>query len=235
MRKTALLLIPVMLLTGCGSVPKTQDQSAPSDAPSVVQETDAAQPEAPTQEPAVDENATPLASFGYELRDNGTAAITDFTGKEKKVVVPSVIGDCPVTEIGQYAFEASWDVQEITLPDSVQFIGEQAFLDCESLTSVNIPDGVPALYRATFAGCTSLGTITVPASVTQTYEELFSGCPLRDLYIENASLTYESWGLEDTSCTVHAPEGAAIFDWAQSAGMQTAILGSDAAEDAQTE
>ncbi|MBQ8927888.1 MAG: leucine-rich repeat domain-containing protein [Oscillospiraceae bacterium] len=229
MRNAALCLVPLMLLLcSCGSVPKTQEvTSSLADSDAVPADSAEAPQEAvPTQEPEVDPGATPLASFGYELREDGTAAITDFHGKETRVVVPAMIGDCPVTEIGQYAFEAAWDVQEIVLPDSVHFIGEQAFLDCESLTAVNIPS-VPVLYRATFAGCTSLSSVTIPASVTETYEELFSGCPIQDLYVENAALTYESWGLEDAPCTVHAPEGAAIFDWAQSAGKSTAVIGGE--------
>ncbi len=231
MRKlTALLLIlSTALLCGCGSAPKHLDSvsetQASTQAETNAPETDAPT-EAPTEEPAVDENATPLSSFSYEIREDGTAAITDFTGKETVVVVPSFIGDAAVTEIGHYAFEAAWNVTSITLPESITEIGEQAFLDCESLTSINIPEGVTALHRAVFAGCLSLQSVTIPASVASTNEEMFVACyALTDLYVMNPELTYASWGLEELEvpCTIHAPEGAAILTWAETNGFPAEV------------
>lgn len=219
------LLLCAALLSGCGSAPKKQNSAAETQAPTQAEtaapETDAPTEE-PTTEPAVDENATPLTSFSYEIREDGTAAITDFTGKETEVVVPSFIGDAPVTEIGHYAFEAAWNVTSIVLPESITTIGEQAFLDCESLTSVNIPEGVTALHRAVFAGCLALPSITIPASVASTDEEMFVACyALTDLYILNPELDYASWGLEELEapCTIHAPEGAVILTWAEANGF----------------
>ncbi len=229
MRKQLLSLTALLcaaFLCGCGSAPRTLSSTAeaPSDAPAEPSASAEALPEE-TQAPAADENATPLSSFVYEIREDGTAAITDFTGTETEVVVPSFIGDAAVTAIGHYAFEAAWNVTSITLPESITYIGEQAFLDCESLVSINIPEGVTALQRAAFAGCLSLETLTVPASVAQTDEELFVGCPLTDLYILNPALEYASWGLEelDSPCTIHAPEGAAILTWAENNGFPTEI------------
>ena len=236
-RAFAAIVIPAVLLCGCGRQVPDSRQEAPAEETTEYKDKDElvsewmadetqTEPITAAAGEEIDDGATPLDAFEYTIREDGTAAILKYTGKDTAVVITSHIGDTPVTEIGQYAFEAAWDVQEIVLPDSVHFIGEQAFLDCESLTAVNIPS-VPVLYRATFAGCTSLSSVTIPASVTETYEELFSGCPIQDLYVENAALTYESWGLEDAPCTVHAPEGAAIFDWAQSAGKSTAVIGGE--------
>ncbi len=225
---TIAMLLCAALLTGCGSAPKTLN-SATETQPATQAETapETTEP-APveTTEPAVDESATPLSSFKYEIREDGTAAILDFTGKETEVVVPAFIGDAPVTALGDYAFEAAWNVTSITLPESIVFIGEQVFLDCESLTSVNIPEGVTALHRAVFAGCLSLQSVTLPANVTATDEEMFVACALTDLYVLNPELTYASWGLEELEapCTIHAPEGAAILEWAQTNGFPTEVI-----------
>lgn len=172
----------------------------------------------------IDAGATPLSAFEYTIREDGTASILRFTGKDANVVVTSHIGDAPVTEIAQYAFEAAWDVETLTLPESVTEIGEFAFMDCGSMTRINIPQGVTALYRGTFAGCGALTELTIPAAVAVTNEELLTGCPLTDLYVENAQLSYESWGLEelDPKCTIHAPAGAVILTWAQENGFPTA-------------
>ncbi len=210
------------MLTGCGTQLQELPQESSTEA-STTQMTETNPPE--TTEPQIDENATPIESFAYEIGD-GYAVITDFKGKETEVVIPSRIGDVPVTQIGQYAFEASWNVVSVEIPETVDFIGEQAFLDCESLTQINIPDGVTSLQRATFAGCLSLSQLTIPASVTKTDEELFIACPLENLYVENPDLPYASWGLEELEfpCTIHAPEGAKILEWAETNGVPTEIL-----------
>ena len=169
----------------------------------------------------VDSDAAPVDAFEYTIRDDGTACILRYSGKDTNVVITSQIGGKPVTEIGQYAFEAATTVESITIPDTVTKSGEFAFQDCESLKTVNIPDSVTELSRGTFACCTSLEEITIPASVTVADRELFTGCGLVDLYVKNPSLEYASWGLEDmeTKCMIHAPEGAAILTWAQNNGF----------------
>lgn len=220
-------ILAAAVLTGCGAQPQesaVSESTTESETQAATAEATEAQPEE-TTEPLFDENATPPESFAYEIKD-GYAVITDFKGKETEIIVPSRLEGVPVTQIGQYAFEASWNVTSITIPDTVTLIGEQAFLDCESLEYINIPQGVTELQRATFAGCLSLTEMTIPASVTKTDEELFIACPLENLYVENAELPYASWGLEELEfpCTIHAPEGAKILEWAESNGVPTEIL-----------
>ena len=226
MRKQLLLtaLTGCLLLCGCGeSLPMTQDSAAPAGT-ETQQPTETAAPSEETTAPAADPGATSLESFTYEIRDDGTAVITKYKGKDKEVVVPSSIGEAAVTEIGQYAFEAAFSMERITLPEWLKTIGEQAFLDCDSLKDITIPEGVTSLPRAVFAGCTSLEQLILPASVTDTEEELLSGCALKDLYVMNPELTYANWGLEDMEekCTIHAPEGAAILTWAEEHGFPVA-------------
>lgn len=230
MRKLSIagiLLLSAALLCGCQTEPPESSISEESQVDSLVKEW--LGDESGTTEPVtaasdeIDEGATPLDRFTYTVREDGTAVILKYKGTDAEVVVTSHIGDAKVTEIGQYAFEAAWDIKSLTLPETVTVIGEQAFLDCDSMTAVNIPDGVTALPRATFAGCTALAELTIPASVTETQEELLAGCQLTDLHVLNPDLTYQSWGLEDLDpkCTIHAPEGAAILQWAQENGFPT--------------
>ena len=220
-------LLAAALLTGCGTQPQENGSSKAETEPAAqvsTEETTQASEEA-TTEPLFDENATPPESFVYEIKD-GYAVITDFKGKETEVIVPSRLEGVPVTQIGQYAFEACWNVVSVEIPETVDFIGEQAFLDCESLESVNIPSKVTTLRRATFAGCTALMEMTIPETVTATDEELFIGCPLEVLYVENPDLPYASWGLEELEvpCTICAPEGAKILTWAERSGFPTENL-----------
>ena len=249
MKKLAVLCASVLILfSGCASQEIPTQEADGNTNENVVPMTDEPLPEnasynpddntyyiTPTTEPpeetivpddvSVDADATPLASFGYEVFQD-RAVITDFTGKETMITVPSHIGDYPVTEIGHYAFEAGWDIVSIDIPDSVTMISEQAFADCESLYTVNIPDTVTFIGRGAFSNCLSLTELTIPESVTETQEEMLTGCGVQNLYILNPDLEYNSWGLEDaeSKCTIHAPAGSAILTWAEENDFPTEEL-----------
>ena len=113
--------------------------------------------------------------FEYEIRERYNydteqyyeiAVITDYNGTDESVSVPSQLGGCNVTDIGDGAFSDCTSLTSITIPNGVTSIGWNAFSDCTSLTSVVIPDGVTSIDDSTFYGCTSLTSITIPDSVT---------------------------------------------------------------------
>ncbi|MDE6707674.1 MAG: leucine-rich repeat domain-containing protein [Oscillospiraceae bacterium] len=227
------LLIMIALCSvgfcGCQSVPQedTGDIQAETQENQEIQETINSE-EYPTSKPPaetivpnaldIDAGATPLEQFQYEIHTDGTAVILDFIGSDTELVITSQIGGYPVTEIAQYAFEASWNVTSITLPDTIEVINEQAFADCESLTKINIPEQVKSIKRGAFSNCMNLTELTLPAGLAETQEEMLTNClALQDLSVLNASLNYNNWGLEDleTKCTIHAPAGAEILTWAE--------------------
>ncbi len=234
MRKIIVLsALVVVFLCGCSSQPISQEPLETSISSEMeLPENASYNPEedviyiTPTTEPPeetvipdavdIDEGATSLDSLKYEAFED-RAVITDFTGTETEIIIPSHIGEYPVTEIGGYAFEAAWDMTKIEIPDSVKIISEQAFADCESLAEISLPETITSIGRGAFSNCISLTELTIPASVTETQEEMLTGCALQDLYILNPNLTYNNWGLEsmETPCTIHAPENAEILSWAE--------------------
>lgn len=199
----------VFCFASCGKSGKTSDTDAPSQdtQPTTVR---------PTERVRDIEEA---GDFEYEVLDGG-AVVTKYTGKDTEVVIPDQLGGAPVTEVGYYAFEAHYDLETVTLPESVKIIGEGSFMDCSSLRSINIPSGVTNIERGAFVACVSLGDITLPASVVRVEEEAFTACEsIGVLTIENPELQYESWGLEDlTDITVNAPAGSAMAEWAEANG-----------------
>ena len=63
--------------------------------------------------------------YQYALLDDGTAEITKYSGKEKKLFIPVKLGGKKVTSIG-----------------------DRAFLSCDTLTFVSIPDSICLLYTS---------------------------------------------------------------------------------------
>ena len=68
---------------------------------------------------------------------------------------------CNVTAIGDRAFENSWNLTSVTIPNSVTSIGNYAFQDCNGLTSLTIPSGVTSIGEYAFRNCSSLTSIVV--------------------------------------------------------------------------
>lgn len=79
--------------------------------------------------------SSPVEDFTYEFED-GNVTITGYTGKDREVVIPDVIGDRPVTAIGVKAFE-SYDFTSITIPKTVTIIDTNAFNNCNLLEEIN--------------------------------------------------------------------------------------------------
>src|SRR5260221_5076623 len=84
------------------------------------------------------------AQFTYSI-NNGTIAITGYTGPGGAVAIPSTIAGLPVTSIWVYAFQYNTDLTSVTIPNSVTNIGKQAFYYGTGLTSVTIPNRVTSI------------------------------------------------------------------------------------------
>lgn len=66
------------------------------------------------------------------------------------LVIPSKIGEYPVTKIDAIAFYFCQNLTSVTIPNSVTTMGEYAFAECGSLTAVTIPDSVTGIEKWAF-------------------------------------------------------------------------------------
>ena len=112
--------------------------------------------------------------FTYTIT-NGEATITDceedVTGA---MVIPSVLGGCPVTTIGSWAFSYC-RMTSLTIPDSVITIGHHAFTSCKMAT-LTIPNSVVTIDYSAFSFCEELTSLTIPDSVVTIGSSAFSYC-----------------------------------------------------------
>ena len=220
MKKTLLTLLlasAAAMAVGCSKAAETQSQISEEVQP----ETEAAT-ELETYEPLVsvrERNIEEGDVFDYEIYE-GRTIVTKYKGEAANVEIPAEIEGTPVCEIGFYCFEANYQLESVTLPESVDIIGEGAFMDCGSLSQINIPANLKEVQRGAFVGCVSLSEMTLPATVTRVQEEAFTACEgMTSLTIMNLDLAYESWGLEDLpGLIVYAPEGSAAAAWASAMG-----------------
>ena len=137
-------------------------------------------------------SAKAAESFGdykYEVLDNGTVEITNYTGSTAELVIPSEIDGKTVTSIGKRAFDYS-AMTSVTIPDTITNIGSFAFTYCTALETINIPESVTAIGENAFATCKKLKSITIPSSVTRIEDLTFNSCEALEKVVLPSGITY---------------------------------------------
>ncbi len=126
----------------------------------------------------VDSDSVSYTYNGYEYKyvSSTSVEITDYTGSETELVIPSKINGLTVTKIGNSAFYNNDYLISITIPDTVTVIGACAFEYCDKLEEVVIPETVQTIGDDAFLFAKALKSIVIPDSVTSVGEFLFCGC-----------------------------------------------------------
>ena len=221
MKKTiSIIFVASILFSGCGD--NTSSESDISESSEEISEVIEVIEEIPTERIRDIESIT---DFEYEILDGGVT-ITKYTGNALDVVIPDTIEDVPVTKIGFYAFEAQFNIESVTLPDTIEVICENAFMDCSSMKSINLPETLTEIERGAFVACTSLESLVIPANTVSIEMEAFTACEsMTSLTVNNPELKYKDWGLESIpSLTVYADENSDVYKWASENGINVSSL-----------
>ncbi|MBQ8763671.1 MAG: sigma-70 family RNA polymerase sigma factor [Clostridia bacterium] len=152
--------------------------------------------------------------------------ITEYTGSDSNVSIPSSIGSNSITAIGSGAFAGNTDIKSVSLPSSVTQIGQEAFADCTSLTSVSLPSSLEQIGIGAFYGCTSLTDISVPNGTITINDEAFAQCSSLQTITIPASVTSISDDAFDGcgSLTIRCKEGSAAHDFAVANGINFSLI-----------
>lgn len=192
-----LVLLMAVSLFGGRKPPDPSDEYADAE-PEWSYEEEIEEPKEP--ELPDDTDATPAESFTYGDYDDGVA-IQSFTGSEKEVIVPSMIGGKPVVRIesgaflentavtsvivkegvrtiGSNAFNGCRYLEEVILPGSLEQIDGNAFADAASLSSLALLEGQQecVIESGAFKGCRSLKEVRIPRNYTSVGSSAFRDC-----------------------------------------------------------
>ena len=100
-----------------------------------------------------------------------------------ELVVPSILGGCPVTVLRDYAL-SNTSITSAVLPSTLTNIGNCVFSNCSQLKSVDIPDTLITIGREAFYYCRALDSFTIPENVIEWSSDCISGCSsLKDLKV----------------------------------------------------
>ena len=98
-----------------------------------------------------------------------------------------------VVEIGNAAFFANEELEEVIIPASVEKIGVQAFDRCKNLKEIVTPNSVATIGVQAFKDCTSLTYVRIGKNVADVGLDTFSGCSsLKEIAVHKDNVDYES-------------------------------------------
>lgn len=109
-----------------------------------------------------------------------------------------------IVEIGNYAFEDSYNLTSLSLPDGIKTIGERAFRNCKSINKLKLPNNDVLIKKSAFESLSNLTELTIPDGWTQIGNEkesnFFSNCEsLRKVTIGKNVATI--WSYAFSNCT----------------------------------
>lgn len=153
--------------------------------------------------------------FEYEVEDDGSITIIDYTGSASYVEIPESIDGKYVKKIGSAAFADNQTIQNVVLPDTIVEIGYKAFSTCKNLETINFPDSLKTIDKyafttchslkeidlnqvenigdCTFQLCISVNEIIVPGSIQNVPDHAFHGCSgVETLIFEEGVTSIES-------------------------------------------
>ena len=135
-------------------------------------------------------------NYGLLLVKNGTDAKGD-------VIIPDIIEitDGPyeekyiVTQIRAAAFDKCTEINNVTLPSTIESIGISAFRN-SGLTSFTFPRSLTTIPSGLFLGCKNLTSITIPNTITKIESYAFESSGLTSISIPSSIDTIEDHAFE---------------------------------------
>ena len=123
------------------------------------------------------------ADYDYTIdEDSKTITIVKYKGNQKRVAIPSKIGDHSVSGIGSEAFRYQ-KLKSVDFPETVQTIGKRAFEYCTISDTLLLPENAVILDEV-FAYAKLPASLTVPAGAV-VGKCTFSYCEdLQNVFIE---------------------------------------------------
>lgn len=141
------------------------------------------------------ENATWTLDDGV-LTISGSGNMSDFDGEEDApwddvcYKIGEVIVEDGVTSIGAAAFYNAYNLEKVTLADSVKVLGYGAFAYCRNLTTFSAP-GLTEIEDYAFNE-TGLTEFTVPAGVQTIGSLAFIGTPIENYSVESGNKVFSA-------------------------------------------
>ena len=116
--------------------------------------------------------------FKYDVYENNTAVISEYTGNEKDIVFPDTVDGYPVVGIGKIDFRSRFKSKKITVKtgSNTLFISGSSFDYCYGIKKVVLSEGLTVIFRSAFGFAESLTEINFPSTLEEIGDSAFYDC-----------------------------------------------------------
>jgi hypothetical protein len=115
--------------------------------------------------------------FVFMLNEGGDSyTLSACFPESTELSIPAEYKNRPVTAIGETAFESSYELEKIILPEGLLRIEDYAFRECVALRQVNLPSTLQHIGKGAFWGCENLESIKLPEGLLRIEDYTFSFC-----------------------------------------------------------
>ncbi len=126
--------------------------------------------------------------------DNKYAVVSEYTGTDASITIPSKLGGKPVRQIDSFAFERNTYIVSVKIPDSVWMIGESAFSYCPNLKKISGAKNVVRIDSGAFTDCEKLAFYPFNNKITYIGRCAFANTAITRLDIPNSVAQVNSVG-----------------------------------------
>ena len=111
-----------------------------------------------------------MSEFDILQTSEKEAFLNAYTGTSPVVTVPEVVA------IGDDAFSRNKFIEEVIIPEGVDYIGNYAFSECSNLKKIVLPKSLQEINLGAFSGCTNLREISFPIKLRIIAPKAFLNC-----------------------------------------------------------
>ncbi len=117
----------------------------------------------------------------FKLYTDGTLIISGYgtaycRWQNYREFIKKVIVEEGITGLGSGCLAMCLNMEDVSLPATLEAIYDEAFYSCESLKEIEIPESVEYLGNSVFSGCNSLESLTIPEGIAELRYYFASGC-----------------------------------------------------------
>lgn len=159
-------------------------------------------------------DGTVQAFFDVNTYGGGSCLDAGFPSP-KSVTIPQTVdaadgyGPRTVTKLGAQAFYLLYEMEQVSLPRTIEWVRSSAFQGCLALKAVDLPDGVWRVDNS-FMNCTSLDLMVFPSSVERADAGCLSGCSSMNMVVwlpsnPTPGKPYSAVAAPNPDCEIYVP------------------------------
>lgn len=123
----------------------------------------------------------------FNVNNDGVlVSIDGINEKNNEIIIPMVVNDIEVKEIGEEAFLNNKFITKLVISETVKTLGYKMCQGCVNLKEVVLPNTIEVIPDYAFEQCNSLSKINIPTSLVQIRNDAFSNTAIKEFNAPNS-------------------------------------------------